>query len=81
MTLKTIDHGSSWNQTYGSKMKQIDDWINNGYVNTVVVDVLIDKNKIFLVDPDIGLQISTNSGKSWKVVSSDKYPAGATSII
>ena len=80
MTLKTTNHGSSWQQTYGYKIKD-DTWSNNGYVNTAVVDILIDKNKIFLLDPDIGLQISTDNGISWKVISSDKYLSGATSII
>ncbi len=46
MTLKTTDHGKTWNQTYGNKLKD-GEWINNGYVNTVVKDALIDKNKIF----------------------------------
>ena len=68
MTLKTTDHGQTWKQTYGNKLKD-GTWTNNGYVNTVVEDALIDENNIFLVDPDIGLQISTDGGKSWQIKS------------
>ena len=80
MTLKTTDHGSSWHQTYGYKSGD-NGWINNGYVNTAVVDMLLDKNNIFILDPDIGLQISTDNGSSLENFSSDKYLSGATSII
>ncbi len=80
MTLKTTNHGEFWLQTYGKRLKD-GTWTNNGYVNTVVDDALIDGNNIFLVDPDIGLQISTNGGSSWQIKSSNRYIAGASSII
>ncbi len=80
MTLRTTDHGSNWKQTYGYMLKD-GTWTNNGYVNTVVEDALIDANNIFLVDPDIGLQISTDGGKSWQIKSSEKYLAGSTSVM
>ncbi len=78
-TLKTTDHGLTWNQTYGNKL-QNGSWSNNGYVNTAVKDGLVDNKTLLFVDPDIGLHISTDKGYSWKVLSEDNYPMGATSV-
>ena len=80
LTFKTTNHGSNWNQTYGVKFKD-GSWMNNGFVNTVAADLIIDSKNILVIDPDIGLNLSTDRGKSWRIIQTKKYIYGGSSIM